>query len=162
MTRFIGALALIACSLATPAQAATATLNLVISVVVSSGPCGASVAQDAVNVSCGAYAPLPALPPVMGLGSASPSAILAGAFGIGALPFAGGTSVEETQSQATDAQAPSGQAVPGDRPAREVAVLPTWATGNNPMALYSTGANLSSWRVVSNDNVQHVELTISW
>jgi hypothetical protein len=44
---------------------------------------------------------------------------------------------------------------------RQIGELPS-AAGRRAVALYSGGVNISSWRMVSTDNVQHVELTIFW
>ena len=44
---------------------------------------------------------------------------------------------------------------------RQIGELPS-AAGRKAVALYSGGVNISSWRMVSTDNVQHVELTIFW
>ncbi|NKE67768.1 hypothetical protein RAMLITH_18255 [Ramlibacter sp. RBP-2] len=44
---------------------------------------------------------------------------------------------------------------------RQIGELPSVA-GRPGVALYSGGVNISSWRMVSTDNVQHVELTIFW
>lgn len=139
--RFAQAVALVAMPiLVGSAQAGSASLNLIVSVVVSSGVCGTSVTGRAVSVSCGSYASLPLLPPVGGIAPTRQQA------------FAG----------ATVGSSDDGSAATGESRLRQVGVLPGWVTGNSPMAVYSGGANLSSWRVVSNDNAQHVELTISW
>ena len=51
---------------------------------------------------------------------------------------------------------------PDDEPGyRQIGELPSVA-GRRAVALYSGGVNISSWRMVSTDNVQHVELTIFW
>lgn len=44
---------------------------------------------------------------------------------------------------------------------RQIGELPS-VGGRQAVALYSGGVNISSWRMVSTDNVQHVELTIFW
>lgn len=51
---------------------------------------------------------------------------------------------------------------PDDEPGyRQIGELPSVA-GRRAVALYSGGVNISSWRMLSTDNVQHVELTIFW
>lgn len=145
------------------------SLNVVVSVVYSSGPCGAAVTRDSVNVFCG---PIPVLAPVaVGAGFNIQSA-LAGAFASRTPPFLGSSRTEE--SGLTEAFSPaitrpdpddefSGSALPQvESPLRKVGVLPASVTGDTPLAVYSGGANVSSWRVVSIDNAEHVELTISW
>jgi hypothetical protein len=163
-----------------------------VNVVLSSGACGASVSGAAVNVSCGLVTSAPLLPPASGVAGSSQQAFVGGTLGAAPLPFMGGAYVdggasdyggasgnggasdngsggEQRQPDTPTAQSPpqplawGGEPAAPDAPAlRQVGVLPAWATGNSPMAVYSGGANLSSWRVVSNDNAQRVELTISW
>lgn len=192
---------LVAGLLASTAQAGS-SLNVVLTVVLSSGPCAASVGTEAVSVSCG-LASLPALPAVASLartGGAAQQAFLGGSSGTSSPPFisisSGGSSVGAATGVPTGVSpgsfpgfspgSPDGapadparkdepiaerflQEVAGwdsqaldDQTTRRVGTLPGWATGRNAMAVYSNGANLSSWRVVSNDNAQLVELTISW
>lgn len=51
---------------------------------------------------------------------------------------------------------------PDDEPAyRQIGELPS-TDGRAGVTLYSGGVNISSWRMLSSDNVQHVELTIFW
>lgn len=226
MTRSKRIVALLAAGLVGSSAQAGSSLNVVITVVWSSGPCAASVGSETVSVSCG-LASLPALPPVTGLagaGGGAQQAFIGGSFGAAAPPFvsvsSGGGSGGATAgiptgsspgsapgfapgSSPSSSPGPSPGSSPGtspstspdfpdgspadparrddsiaerflqelagwerkesgDRALQQVGVLPGWATGHSPMAVYSNGANLSSWRVVSNDNAQHVELTISW
>lgn len=145
------------------------SLNVVVSVVYSSGPCGAAVTRESVNVFCG---PIPLLPPVaVGAGLNSQS-VPAGVFTGPTPPFLGKPRGEESGltglfGPAITRPEPdeefSGPALPQvEPPFRKVGVLPASATGDTPLAVYSGGANVSSWRVVSIDNAEHVELTISW
>lgn len=234
MTRLKRFVALFAAGLVGSSAQAGSSLNVVLTVILSSGPCGASVGTDAVSVSCG-LAALPALPPVTSLaraGGGAQQAFIGGSFGASAPPFvsiasggssggaaagiptgfspasAPGFSPSSSPSSSPDpssgafpgaspgsSPSPSPETSPGfpdgspadparrddsiaerflqelagwegsesgDQRLRRVGVLPAWATGHNQLAVYSSGANLSSWRVVSNDNAQHVELTISW
>jgi hypothetical protein len=162
------ALALIAASLlAFPAHAGS-SVRVVVTVVLSSGPCGASVTNAGVTVSCGSTASLPLLPPVSGLDSAGQQALLGGALGPVALPFVSGTTAERKQPDSPAALnsmqelAVDGESNSSDDSApRQPGVSLAWAAGDRRTVVYS-GANLSSWRIVSNDNAQHVELTISW
>ena len=183
-TRALGALA--ALFIAASAQAGS-SLNVVLTVVFSTGACGTAVVDQAVSVSCGAFASLPTLPPVSTVSGASQQTVLGGTFAPFVPPFIGGAAGASAASSPNgtpdglpptgdparpddpgSARVPDGDSDPElpsalpDRALRQVGVLPAWATGHSPMALYSSGANVSSWRVVSNDNAQHVELTISW
>jgi hypothetical protein len=147
--------------------AASSSMTLVISVVSSSGACSTTVQSTAVDVSCGSAASVPLLPPVGvggGLaGGGSQAALLGAAFGTSAAPFVGSFAPESGPSDPQrDPASPVGDADPPDHGRQQVAVLPSSVTGRSPLPVFSGGANVSSWRVVSIDNAQHVELTISW
>lgn len=148
---------------------AGSSLNVVVSVVYSSGPCGAAVTREAVNVFCG---PVPGLAPVSLGGGFNTQPALAGVFTNLAPPL-----LESSRSEGSGLTAPFSPAItrpdpdseisgptlpPVEHAFRKVGVLPASVTGDTPLAVYSGGANVSSWRVVSIDNAEHVELTISW
>lgn len=148
---------------------ASPSLNVVVTVVYSSGPCGAAVTRESVNVFCG---PIPVLAPVAVGGGFNSQSALPGVFTSRTPPFMGssrndGSGLPAPFSPAITRPGPgdefSGPALPhAENPFRKVGVLPASVTGDTPLAVYSGGANVSSWRVVSIDNAEHVELTISW
>lgn len=148
---------------------AGSVLQVVLSVTYSSGPCGAAVTEQGVNVFCG---PIPVLAPVTGGAGRNSQSLLPTGFTNAAPPFLGfsgangalpsGPFSPEISGVGPD-EATSGPALPEvEPPMRRVGTLPASVTGHAPLAVYSGGANVSSWRVVSIDNAEHVELTISW
>lgn len=164
MTASTRALAVFAAAFIGASAHAGSSLKVTLTVVLSSGPCAASVETQAVSVSCGAFASLPVLPPATAVAGAALPTLLGSSFGAYSPPYISSTPGDGTAP-------PLPQEIPFDptllqdpdqRALRQVGILPAWATGHSPMAVYSEGANLSSWRVVSNDNARHVELTISW
>lgn len=161
---------LVAVLAATLAQTvhAGSTINVVVTVAYGSGPCGTAVTRQSVSVFCG---PMPVLAAVGGGGGLDGQTSLRGAFGILAPAFVGftGADVGGAPTPFTPARNPSpdeagwGPVLPEIEPGfQRVGVLPASVTGHTALAVYSGGPNVSSWRMVSNDNVEHVELTISW
>lgn len=154
-------LALLAGAVAPVAHAAS-SLNVVVTVAYSSGPCGTAVTRDGVNVFCG---PVPVLAPIAAGAGLTTQSGLPRIFA-SAPPFLGFTGTDVPLPSA-----PLGPGTTGPAPEtspeseatfRQVDVLPAFVTGHTPLAVYSGGANVTSWRVVSTDNAEHVELTISW
>lgn len=146
-------------------------LNVILTVTYGSGPCGAAVTRESVNVFCG---PSPVLAPVASGAGLPTQPVTTSLFASSAQPPTGlaGT------GSATDG-APfvpflpsnndprdnlsNGPPLPVEEATfRQVGMLPASATGRGPWVVYSGGANVSSWRMVSSDNAEHIELTISW
>lgn len=160
-------LALVAGLFAHVANAGSA-LNVVLSVEYGSGPCGAAVTRQTVSVYCG---PAPVLPPVAVGAGLNQQVVPGRSFTNSAPPFLGFSSANASATAAPlvpsllDRQEDRSENLPwpaGDPAFRQVGVLPADLTGHTALALYSGGPNVSGWRMVSNDNAEHVELTISW
>lgn len=167
-TRTARVLVAVLAGLFAPVVQAGSSLNVVLTVTYSSGPCGAAVTRKSVNVFCG---PMPELASLSGGGALDSRSALPLAFTNPAPPFLGFTGGDGPLpalfghgiKKADPDETTSSLALPEVDPAlRRVGTIPASVTGDTPLAVYSGGANVSSWRVVSIDNAEHVELTISW
>lgn len=138
-----------------PVIHAGSSLNVVLTVTYSSGPCGAAVTRESVSVFCG---PIPLL---AGGAALSGQAALTRIFTHRTPPFLAAPGATTGTLGPSDARSEPGSP-DTEHALRQIGVLPASVTGDTPLAVYSGGANVSSWRVVSIDNAEHVELTISW
>lgn len=61
-------------------------------------------------------------------------------------------------------QRPKGPLLPevGSVPYHRVGTIDTRGVVSEPLAVYSDGTKITSWRVVTLDNAHYVELTIAW
>ena len=153
---------LFAAAVLSSSAAAGSSLDVVIRVIPSSGVCATSTQSESVSVTCGrTSSEHPYSPPLLVTSSLFGNPLHR------TVPLFVDLSDASLDQGSTSAeyQFPNRSPWPiaGEPHLRQVGVLPAASeTGAAAIPLYAGGVNLSGWRVVSTNNVEHVELTISW